>query len=167
MRPNDSRSTARFLWTLSTVALLCAGCSSMGSLEPPDVTLAGVQLTEVTMFETTIETRLRIGNPNNESLTFDGASFKLELEDRKVGRGMTPERFTIPRLSTEVVDVTFHVNNAAAMLRLKQILEQQTVTYSVWATLYLERSTGSKKLKAQKQGEIDFSDIGLTSPSDP
>jgi len=144
--------------------LLAAGCTTLGSLETPDVTLAGLQLTEVTVFETTIEARLRIGNPNREDLSFDGASFKLELEDRKVGRGLTPETFTVPGLSTAVVPVTFHVNNAAAMLRLKQILDQQTVSYGVWATLYLERGTGTKKLKAERQGQIDLQAIAGAAP---
>lgn len=151
------------LCALISLALIGIGCTSLGSLESPEVTLAGVQITEMTVFETTIETKLRIGNPNNEALTFDGASFKLELDDRKIGRGMTPELHTIPRLSTEVVPVTFHLNNAAAILRIKEILEKQRVTYTVWATLFLERGGGTRKLKSQRSGEIDLTETGLGS----
>ena len=155
------------LLALLVLSLVGIGCTSLGSLESPEVTLAGVQITEMTVFETTIETKLRIGNPNNEDLTFDGASFKLELDDRKIGRGMTPERHTIPRLSTEVVPVTFHVNNAAAILRIKEILDKQRVTYTVWATLFLERGGGTRKLKSERSGEIDLAEAGLgTSPED-
>lgn len=151
---------------LLTLALMTVGCASSGSLESPEVTLSGVQITDMTVFETTIETRLRVGNPNNESLTFDGASFKLELGDRKIGRGMTAERFTIPRLSTEVVSVTFHVNNAAAILRLKEVLEKQAVSYTVKATMFVERGGSTRKLKTERTGEIDLSAMSVATPID-
>ena len=53
------------------------------------------------------------------------------LEDRKVGRGMSPETVTIPRLGTEVVSIPFHVNNATLLLRLKEILDTKSVRYGL------------------------------------
>lgn len=136
--------------------LLTQGCASLGSLDSPELTLVNLELTEATVFETTLEVQLRIANPNPEPITFNGAKFKLTLEDRKVGRGMSPETVTIPRLATGVVSIPFHVNNATLLLRLKDILDTKSVRYGVQGTLYLERSLGSRKLKMKSEGQLDF-----------
>jgi LEA14-like dessication related protein len=103
-------------------------CTSMGSIEPLDVTLANLKVTEVTVFETTLMAQLRITNPNPEAFTIDGASFKLYLEDKKVGTGTSKESFTVDRLDSSVVDVIFHINNASALLRIRDILESDDVS---------------------------------------
>jgi LEA14-like dessication related protein len=145
---------------LSVVAF--AACTSMGSLEPPAVTLAGVEPTEVTMFETTVRVKLRISNPNPEPLTLEGASFKLRLEGQKIGQGLSSETVVIDRLDSTLLDVTFHVNNAVALLQLKEILEQEAVDYGIRAVLYTQGSWGTKKLKVEKEGRFDF-----TNPAEP
>ena len=141
---------------LVIVALTVTGCTSMGSLEPPAVTLAGVELTEVTMFETTVQVKLRISNPNPEPMTLEGASFKLRLEGYKIGQGLSSEAVTIDRLDTAMLNVTFHVNNAVALLQLKEILEQEALDYGIRAVLYTQGSWGTKKLKVDKEGRFEF-----------
>ena len=141
---------------LMVAALMSTGCTSMGSLEPPAVTLAGVELTEVTMFETTVQVKLRIANPNPEPMTLEGASFKLRLEGYKIGQGLSSEAVTIDRLDTAILNVTFHVNNAVALLQLKEILEQEALDYGIRAVLYTQGSWGTKKLKVDKEGRFEF-----------
>ena len=134
------------------------GCSSMGSMEPFDVTLANLNITEVTVFETTMVAKIRVTNPNPEAFSIDGASFKLYLEDKKVGTGTSNESFTVDRLDSKVIDVIFHINNASALLRLKDILEDKDkeVSYGVRGGLYTEGAFGPKKLKVEKTGRIDL-----------
>ena len=162
-RGGRPRPDAKRIWqkqagiaVLVIVALTLTGCTSMGSLEPPAVTLAGVELTEVTMFETTVQVKLRISNPNPEPMTLEGASFKLRLEGYKIGQGLSSEIVTIDRLDTAILNVTFHVNNAVALLQLKGILEQEAVDYGIRAVLYTQGSWGTKKLKVDKEGRLEF-----------
>ena len=140
--------------TLLVVGVL--GCSSMGSIEPLDVTLANLRVTEVTVFETTLVAKLRITNPNPEAFTIDGASFKLYLEDKKVGTGTSKESFTVDRLDSSVIDVIFHINNASALLRIRDILESDDVSYGVRGGLYTQGTFGTKKLKVEKTGRLDL-----------
>jgi LEA14-like dessication related protein len=135
-------------------------CTSMGSIEPLDVTLANLKVTEVTVFETTLMAQLRITNPNPEAFTIDGASFKLYLEDKKVGTGTSKESFTVDRLDSSVVDVIFHINNASALLRIRDILESDDVSYGVRGGLYTQGTFGTKKLKVEKTGRIDLKNMG-------
>ena len=132
------------------------GCTSMGSIEPLEVTLANLNVTEVTLFETTLVAKLRITNPNPDAFTIEGASFKLYLDDKKIGMGTSKESFTVDRLDSSVIDVIFHINNASALLRMKDILEDDDVSYGIRGSLYTQGEFGTKKLKIEKMGRIDL-----------
>jgi LEA14-like dessication related protein len=135
-----------------------SGCSSLGRIEPLDVTLAKLDVTEITIFETTLVAKLRITNPNPDAYTIDGASFKLYLEDKKVGTGTTKETFDVDRLDSTVVDVVFHINNASALLRLKDILRgtDNEVSYGVRGGLYTQGTFGTRKLKVDQTGTVNL-----------
>ena len=146
---------------IAAIALVIAasGCATSGSIEPLQVTLADLEVSEVTVFETTLLARLRITNPNPEPFTIDGASFKLTLEDKKVGSGTTPETFTVERLDSTVVDAVFHINNASALLRLKSILEQKSVNYGITGSLFTQGTFGTKKIRIDKAGRLDLEKV--------
>lgn len=166
----SARSTVRIaLFSAMAFALVLGlnGCSTMGSLEPLDITLSDIQIPEVTVFETTLVAKLRITNPNPEGLTIDGGSFKLYLDDKKVGTGTTSETFTVDRLESTVVDAVFHINNASALLRLKDIFQQKEVSYGVRGSLFTQGSFGTKKIKVEKTGRIDLEDIQSPETDEP
>jgi LEA14-like dessication related protein len=164
-----SRQTRRSLLAVAALVVGAMGCTSMGSIEPLEVTLANLNVTEVTVFETTLVAKLRITNPNPEAFTIEGASFKLYLEDKKVGMGTSKESFTIDRLDSYVVDVVFHMNNASALLRLKDILEDKDkeISYGVRGGLYTQGAFGTKKLKVEKTGRIDLEKIPVPEADEP
>ncbi len=155
--PLKDHSTAAALAVI--VAITIFGCSSTGSLEPLQVTLVDLQITEMTLFETGMVARLRVTNPNPEALTIDGASFKLILDDKKIGTGTTKETFTVERLDSAVIDAVFHINNASALLRLKGIMGKTEVSYGVRGHLYTQSSFGTKMLNVDKMGTIDLADM--------
>jgi LEA14-like dessication related protein len=138
------------------VLTLAAGCVSTPPLESPDVTLVNLRVVDMTVFETTIEARLRVSNPNPEPLMVEGAAFKLYLDGKKVGSGMTPETVEVPRLESAVLRTTVHINNASALLRLKEILEEREVGYGLRGRLYVTRPTGTVQLKIEREGHLDL-----------
>ena len=144
------------VFAVLAIAILSSGCTSLGGLETPELTLVQVQPVEATLFETTLQVQLRIANPNPEAMTFEGASFKLTLDGHKVGRGMTAETKTIDRFGTEIIDLTFHVSNASVLLRLKEVLDSKSVSYGVSGKLYVQGGMGTRKLKIHSAGEIDL-----------
>ena len=168
------RSQGRRNPILLTGALLIAlttSCSTMPGIEDLDITLPNLEIKEVTVFETTLAAKLRITNPNPDPFTFEGASFKLYLEDKKVGTGTAAESFTVDRLDSTVVDAVFHINNASALLRLKDIFAgDDEVSYGVRGSLFTQGNFGTKKLKVEKTGLIDLQKTGLPDldgPSNP
>ncbi len=93
-----------------------AGCASVQSLQAPDVQLTRVELLNSSpgSLEQRFGIGLRLINPNNRSLAVDGLDFELELNGRRLARGVTNEAFELPRLgeadttvivTTSVLDV--------------------------------------------------------------
>jgi LEA14-like dessication related protein len=146
---------------LGVVGLL--SCATV-DLEPPSLTLVDLRPSEATLFETTLSVKLRISNPNPEPLTLEGGSFKLTLDGRKIGRGLTAETVTVDRLGSEIIEATFHISNASLLLRLRELLEVQTVTYAVTGKLYTRQSGRTRNLKVQSSGRLDLSSSG-TAPA--
>ena len=146
---------------LTSALVLVTGCASMTTIEPPEVTLVNLKFTEVTLFETTMIASLRLTNPNPEAFAVQGASFKLYLDDHKVGTGVTSEVFSVERLDSHVVDATFHINNASALLRIRNIVEQKDVSYKVASILYTEGTFGTKKVKSEHSGRLDLETINI------
>ena len=147
--------TMKLMACLAT--LLLAACASMEPVEPPDVTLVNLEVTDVTPFETTIEAEVRIINSNPDPLAVEGASFKLELLDHKIGTGTSSATVTVPGLDSATVPVTFRLNNIAAISRLRTVLEAETLDWRLDGTVYARREAGGRlKLKVEESGRLDL-----------
>ena len=88
-----------------------AGCASVATLEVPEVQLTRIQLLEPLpgSLEQRFEVGLRVINPNNRAVTVDGLDFELDLNERRLARGVSNRRFELPRLGeaeTSVVITT-------------------------------------------------------------
>lgn len=154
-RPGDRRR--RRAAAPVALLMLATGCASLSTLDPPDVTLVDIRAMEMTVFETTVEAVLRVSNPNPEPLAVEGAAFKLYLDGKKVGSGATPETVEVPRLGSAVLRATVHINNASALLRIKDILEERQVDYGLRGKLFVSRPNGTVRLGIEREGRLDFS----------
>ena len=100
------------------LVLLTTGCTTLGTMTPPDVSLVDMELTDVTVFETTGTITVRLTNENPEPLVIDGSVFKLYLNGMPVGKALDAERLEVPRLGTATQTVNLHINNVALIARL-------------------------------------------------
>jgi LEA14-like dessication related protein len=96
---------------LALLLLVFAGCASLATLEAPEVQLTRLQLLEPLpgSMEQRFEVGLRVINPNTRAVTVDGLDFELDLNDRRLARGVSNRRFELPRLGeaeTSVVVTT-------------------------------------------------------------
>jgi LEA14-like dessication related protein len=154
----------KLLSCLSMVVL--AGCASMGPVEPPDVTLVNLEVTEVTPFETTLEAEVRIINPNPDPLAVEGASFKLELLDHKIGTGTSSATATVPALDSATVPVTFRLNNVAAVSRLRTVLEAEALDWRLRGTVFARNASGGRmSLEVEESGRLSFDDMATSGRS--
>ncbi len=100
-------SEACRLLLLGCALLAASGCAhgSFGPPEPPVVTLSNLVPLQASPFEARVRADLRIQNPNDFEIGFDGMRFDLEVNDQPFLRGLSDESVTLPRLGEAVVSV--------------------------------------------------------------
>ena len=109
---------------LSAVLLLGA-CAGM-DIQPPSVTLAGIDVIEAGLFEQRLALKLRVLNPNNVEIPISGLSFEVELNGEPFAKGVSNKPVTVPRLGEAVLDVTA-VTGFAGLIRQLQGLSRGNI----------------------------------------
>jgi LEA14-like dessication related protein len=136
------------------LAVLLAGCAALGTApEPPDVTVADLRPLESTLFEQRLEVDLRIRNPNPDPISIDGVDFTLEVNDRRLARGLGGESATIPAFGETLVTITA-TTTVVDMLRQVFALEgRETLDYRIDGKVYLE-GFGRRSLAFERAGTL-------------
>lgn len=106
-------------WRRSAVVLLLAaiaGCTSLASKDPLQVTVAGIEPMpeKGEGLELRLLVKLRVQNPNSAPISYDGAYVKLEVQGRTFATGVSDAGGAIPGFSEAVVEVPVTVS----MLRM-------------------------------------------------
>lgn len=93
------------LFLLVTFAGLLS-CTSAGTrVQSPYVTLANVEISDVTRFEQRYQVTVRIQNPNDFDMPVTGMSYELYINDRRFARGVSDISISVPRFGETVVTV--------------------------------------------------------------
>jgi LEA14-like dessication related protein len=104
---------SRLIALLAALGLLmtAGGCASVSSLETPELQLTSFRVLEHEQdsLEQRFAVGLRVINPNNRDIEIEGLDFSLDLNGRRLARGVSDRGFLLPRLGdaeTEVVVTT-------------------------------------------------------------
>ena len=137
--------------------LALTGCAYLGQKpEPPMVRLAGIQMSEMNLFEQRYQLRLRVQNPNDFALPIDGLHCTLYINEREFATGVSDERVMIPRYSEGVitVDVVSDLRRVFEQLRDAGKAKPGLVSYRLSGKVAL---TGhGAKLPFENSGEFDL-----------
>ncbi len=150
------------LLTTVSVALAITGCATLEPFTAPDVTLVNIQFEDLTVFETSGTFTVRLSNENPEPMVVDGAVYKLYLGGQKVGKALSDARVEVPRLGSSVYEVDVFINNVALVTRLVTLGQQRALDYTIKGKLYVERPYGTRRLRFERDGRLDFSGEGAT-----
>ena len=99
--------------------LLSAGCARFGArLEPPQLSVVGVEIARGDLFEQRFKARMRDQNPNDRSIAVRGVSYTLQIGGEELGRGLSGSSFTVPALGEAEFDMLVTMNLAGTLMRL-------------------------------------------------
>jgi len=91
------------------VILIIAGCAGVGTqLDPPRISLANIQVQEVTGLETAFQIQLRVFNANDVDLNVKGIKAELEINEQTFATGVSNTPVDIPSYGTELVTITVY-----------------------------------------------------------
>ncbi|MFL9906721.1 LEA/WHy family protein [Paraburkholderia sp. RL17-337-BIB-A] len=94
---------------LAVVALTLNGCAGLFGGDPLRVSVAGIEPVEGQGLEMRFNIKLRVQNPNDSAVQFDGVSLDLELNGKPFASGVSDQSGTVPRFGETVVNVPLTV----------------------------------------------------------
>ena len=103
---------------LSLLLGLLASCSTLAPrLEPPQMTVVGVQVVKADLMQQQLRVRMRVHNPNDRALPVRGITYSVELAGEQFAHGDSERDFTVPALGQTEFDVNVFANAAPMLLR--------------------------------------------------
>jgi LEA14-like dessication related protein len=97
-----------------------AACSGLPlNAVAPKVSLAGVVIKSLGLFEQHFDVQLRVANPNDFDLTIEALEFELEVNGRPLANGLSRASTRIPAASSAVlgVDAIMQSNNLIRQIK--------------------------------------------------
>ena len=106
-----NRFCMRFRLALLAACLaLTTACASLHSRDPLDVTVAGIEGLPGEGMELRLLVKLRVLNPNDTPVEFDGIALSLDVQGRSFASGVSAETGVVPRFGEAVVSVPVNVS---------------------------------------------------------
>jgi len=130
MSPFQSR--LHTAWLL-LAALMLAGCASMPSQDPLQVTVAGIEPLQGEGMEVRLLVKLRVQNPNDTPLEFNGAALNLDVMGRRFASGVSDQSGTVPRFGETIVAVPVTVSVLRMARQVLGMLDGKPVTRVTYA----------------------------------
>ncbi len=132
--------------------LFLSGCSI--GLTKPEVELANINLSDITLFKTGMDVSVQIDNENQEPLAIKNSVHRLYLNDIYLGKGFSNEEVVIQPFSRAVVDVDLQLSNLAIGQLIAESLGKDSLKYKLESSLYLNGSSFFNKYTVERSGTI-------------
>ena len=157
----------RFLQTLLLLVMACvaAGCSQLPLRDPLRISLVGIEPLPGQGLELRMAMKLRVQNPNDAAVDFDGVALEVDLRGLSFASGVSDQVGSVPRYSEVVISVPVSVS---AISVLRQGLsfangDRSSVTYAIRGKIGGSMLSGST-FKTNGQVELPTSLLGSSTP---
>jgi LEA14-like dessication related protein len=104
------------------LALTLSACATLPGTEPVQVTVADIESMEGEGMELRMLVKLRVQNPNEAPLEFDGVYIKVDVLDRTLATGVSDQRGTVPRFGETIVAVPLTVSTLRVALGALEVM---------------------------------------------
>jgi LEA14-like dessication related protein len=142
------------------VALLLNACATLPGREPIQVSVAGIDPLPGEGLEVRLLLKLRVQNPNDAPIDYDGISLKLDVQGQTYGSGVSDARGTIPRFGESVLEVPVTISTLRVALQafghVRDGKAPEKLKYKLKGKL---GGTGFGAMSFATEGELDFSTV--------
>ena len=114
-------------FAMMMIACVVTACASLPDRDPVQVQVAGIEPLPGEGMEMRMLVKLRVQNPNNDPVDYDGIYLKLEVQDRAFATGVSDERGTVPRYGEALVSVPMTVSTLRMMSNIFGMLDGKPV----------------------------------------
>ncbi|TCK38943.1 late embryogenesis abundant protein [Paraburkholderia sp. BL8N3] len=112
MQQNPVLKSIRLVLVLCALCTLFAagGCAGMFGREPMRVNVVGLEPLEGQGLEMRFNVKLRLQNPNDAPIDYDGVSLDLDLNGKPFASGVSDQKGSVPRFGEAVLSVPVTVS---------------------------------------------------------
>ncbi len=96
------------------LTLILAGCAAFSQRDPLNVQVAGIQPLPGEGLELRMAVKLRIQNPNDMALDYNGVALDLEINGRRLASGVSDASGSVPRFGETVLSVPVTISAFSA-----------------------------------------------------
>jgi LEA14-like dessication related protein len=108
-------SSTRTLFAALAMLLALGGCATLAGRDPLQINVVGLEPIEGQGLEFRMALKLRVQNPNDNAISYDGVGLQLELNGRPFATGVSDQAGTVPRFGEVVLSVPVSVSAFSAM----------------------------------------------------
>jgi LEA14-like dessication related protein len=143
------RMLARLL-LLVMIALL-AGCAAVNT-RPPDVSLAGIELRDVSLFEQRFRLKLRLTNPGEREFVINGISCEIELNGHAFARGVADRTVVVPRYGEALLEIEATSGLSGVLAQLNELNRgRERIDYRIHGRL---ATSGLGDIPFDRRGDV-------------
>ena len=157
---------ARPSFLLISLVLLLNACASMRESDPLQVSVAGIEGLPGEGLEIRLLVKMRIQNPNDQSIEYDGAYLKLDVFNKTFATGVSDATGTVPRFGEAVVEVPVTVSVLRMVRQVLGVVDGQRlekIPYELTGKLH---SAKGGTYRFESKGELELPEES-TGPVDP
>ena len=148
-------------------ALVLSACASMPSHDPLQVTVAGIESLPGEGMELRLLVKLRVQNPNDDPIEYNGVSLNLDVQGRSFASGVSDEAGTVPRFGEAIVTVPVTVSLMRMVRQVAGMLDGQPVD-SIRYEMSGKLSGGAFSTERfSAKGEFSLSQLHSQVPAQP
>lgn len=117
MSSHPRRPVAPVLRALFAGLLLAslAACSTLGARDPLHIDLVGLEPLPGEGLEVRFAVKLRVQNPNENAIAYNGIALQLEINDQPLASGVSDQSGQVPRFGEAVISVPMSISAYSAL----------------------------------------------------
>lgn len=97
------------------LAIALAACSSLPPSDPLHIDLVGLEPLPGQGLEVRFAVKLRVQNPNDSAIDYQGAALELEVNGQPLATGVSDQSGRIPRFGESLISVPVSISAFSAM----------------------------------------------------
>ena len=144
---------------------MLGACASLQGGDPVRVSVAGLESLPGQGLELRMMVKLRIQNPNDTPIEYDGVSLQLDLMERPFATGVSAARGSVPRFGEAVIDVPVTVSVLSLARQVFGIIDGKPAQKMAYALTGKLNGPAFSTLRFQSQGELDLPSAATAPPA--
>ena len=111
------------LFVLFLASLMLAGCASLAYREPVRINVVGLEPIPGEGMEMRFKVKLRVQNPNETAIDFDGLALDLDLNGRPFASGVSDHSGSVARFGEALIEIPVSVSAIAVVRQALGVIE--------------------------------------------